>query len=44
MENTILILALSVVRSVIKNPSKKAKLRKVLLQIRDVIDAAFGGE
>lgn len=41
MDNTILILALSIVRAAVKNPKKKAKLRRVLLQIRDAIDAAY---
>jgi hypothetical protein len=41
MESTILALALSIVRAVVKNPAKKAKLKSVLLKIRDAIDAAF---
>lgn len=44
MESTILTLALSVIRSVVKNAKKRAKLRDVMLQIRDAIDAAFGAE
>ena len=41
MEASILALALTVVRAVMKNPEKKAKLRAVLLKIRDAISAAF---
>jgi hypothetical protein len=44
MESTILTLALSIIRSVVKNPKKRARLRDVMLQIRDAIDAAFGAE
>lgn len=44
MESTILTLALSVIRSVVKNPKKRARLRERMLQIRDAIDAAFGAE
>lgn len=41
MESTILTLALSVIRAVVRNPRKKEKLRAVLLKLRDAIDAAF---
>lgn len=41
MEASILSLALIVVRAVIKNPAKKAKLRNVMLKIRDAITAAY---
>lgn len=41
MEGTILALALSLIRAVIKNPRKKEKLKKIMLEIRDAIDAAF---
>jgi hypothetical protein len=41
MEASILALALTVVRAVVKNPEKKAKLRSTLLKIRDAITAAF---
>lgn len=41
MESTILALALSIVKAVVKNPQKKAQLRSALLKIRDAIDAAF---
>lgn len=44
MESAILALALTVVRSVVKNPRKKAQLKKLLLQVRDAIDAAFGSD
>jgi len=42
MEASILTIALTVIRAVIKNPEKKAKLRSILLKIRDAITAAFG--
>jgi len=38
---TILALALSVVRLAVKNPDKKKKLKGVMLNLRDAIDAAF---
>ena len=41
MEVTILALALSIIRAVVKNPVKKEKLKSVLLNLRDAIDAAF---
>jgi hypothetical protein len=41
MEATILSLALAIVRSVVKNPDKKRKLRAAMLKIRDAIIAAF---
>ena len=41
METTILTLALTVIRSVVKNPQKKAKLRAILLKVRDAIDAVY---
>jgi hypothetical protein len=41
MESTILTLALSVIRSVVKNPAKKARLKAAMLKLRDAIDAAF---
>lgn len=44
MESTILALALSVIRAVVKNPAKKEKLKTVLLKLRDAIDAAFAGD
>lgn len=44
MENTILTLALTVIRAVVKNPQKKQKLRAVLLKLRDAIEAAFAEE
>jgi hypothetical protein len=44
MEATIIALALSLIRSVIKNPTKKAKLRALMLKLRDAIDAAYGVE
>lgn len=44
MESTILALALSVIRAVVKNPAKKARLKSVLLKLRDAIDAAYANE
>ena len=44
MESTILALALSVIRAVVKNPAKKARLKSVLLKLRDAIDSAYAGE
>lgn len=41
MEHAVLTLALSVIRAVIKNPQKRAKLRSLMLKLRDAIDAAF---
>jgi len=41
MEASILALALTVIRAVVKNPEKKTKLRSALLKIRDAITAAF---
>lgn len=44
METSILALALAVIRSVVKNPTKKAKLKSILLKLRDAIDAAYADE
>lgn len=44
MEETILALALSIIRAVVKNPKKKARLRSAMLKIRDAITAAFPEE
>ncbi len=44
MESTILVLALGLIRAVVKNPRKKEKLKKIMLEIRDAIDAAFAGD
>ncbi len=41
MEATILTLALTIIREVVKNPRKKARLRSLMLKIRDAINAAF---
>ena len=41
MEASILALALTVVRAVVKNPEKKSKLRTTLLKIRDAITIAY---
>lgn len=41
MEATILTLALTIIRGVVKNPAKKAKLKAVMVKLRDAIDAAF---
>ena len=43
METTILTLALTIIREVVKNPKKKARLKNLLLKLRDAIDAAFAG-
>lgn len=44
METTIISLALAVIKTVVKNPAKKSKLKKALLALRDAIDAAYAGE
>jgi hypothetical protein len=44
METTILTLALSLIRSVVKNPKKKAQLRTIMLKVRDAITAAYEGD
>ena len=44
MEATILTLALTVVRAVVKNPKKRDQLRSVLLKIRDAISAVYPDE
>ncbi len=44
MESTILALALSVIRAVIKNPQKKEQMKSIMLKLRDAIDAAFGAD
>ena len=44
MESTILTLALTLIRSVVKNPKKKAQLRSLMLKLRDAIDAAYASE
>jgi len=44
MEATIIALALTVIRAVVKNPAKKANLKKALLAVRDAISAAFPEE
>jgi hypothetical protein len=44
METAVLTLALTVIKAVIKNPQKKAKLRSLMLKLRDAIDAAYGAE
>jgi hypothetical protein len=44
MDSMIISLALTVIRSVIKNPGKRAKLKSVLLNIRDAINAAYPEE
>jgi hypothetical protein len=41
MDSFILTLALAVLKSVVKNPEKKVKLRSVLLQVRDAITTVF---
>jgi hypothetical protein len=41
MEATIFALAVTLLRQVIKNPAKKAKLKSLLLKLRDAIDAAY---
>lgn len=44
MESTIISLVLVVIKEVVKNPAKKAKLKKALLAVRNAIDAAYAGE
>jgi hypothetical protein len=44
MEATIITLALTLIRSVVRNPKKKAQLRSLMLKLRDAIDAAYGSE
>lgn len=41
MESIILTLAVSLVRAAVKNPKKKARLKEVLMQLRNAIDAAY---
>ena len=44
MESTILTLALTIIRAVVKNPQKKARLKALLLKLRDAIDAAYAAD
>mgnify|MGYP001583111333 CR=1 FL=1 len=44
MESVIIGLVLSIVKAAIKNPAKKAALKKKLLAVRDAIDAAYAGD
>lgn len=44
MDVTILTLALSLVRAAVKNPKKKARLKDLLMKLRDAIDAAYADE
>ncbi len=44
MEESIMLMALTIIKAVIKNPKKKAALKKRLLQIRDAISGAFPSE
>ncbi len=44
METTAIALLLAVLRSVVKNPKKKAALKKRLMAVRDAIDAAYADE
>jgi len=44
MDSLIISLALSVIRAVVKNPAKRAKLKSVLISLRDAINAAYPGE
>jgi hypothetical protein len=41
MESTILTLAISIIRAVVKNPKKKAQLRSLMMKLRDAIDTAY---
>ena len=43
MEPAFLALAFTVIRAVVKNPAKKARLKAALLKLRDAIDAAYAG-
>jgi hypothetical protein len=44
MESTILTLALTVIKAVIKNPAKKARLKSILGKIKDAIETAFADD
>jgi hypothetical protein len=44
MEATIITLALTVLRQIVKNPAKKARLKAALVKLRDAISAAFPDE
>lgn len=44
MEDMILNFALTVVKSVVKNPKKRAALKRQLLRIRDAISMAYPDE
>jgi hypothetical protein len=44
MDATIIALVMTIVKGIIKNPAKKAKLKKALLAVRDAIDAAYSDE
>ncbi len=34
----------SVLKQVVKNPAKKAELKKAMLKLRDTINIAYGGD
>lgn len=44
MEGVVIALVVTLVKGLIKNPQKKGKLKKVLLTLRDAIDAVYAGE
>jgi len=44
MEEYLVNMALAIIFSTIKNPAKKAKLKKALLKMRDAIEQLYPGE
>jgi hypothetical protein len=44
MEEMIIGMAVSIVLSTIKNPAKKAQLKKAMLKIRNQINLAYAGD
>lgn len=44
METTIIALAMTIIKAAVKNPQKKAKLKKALLALAAAISAAYSDE
>lgn len=44
METTIIALAMTIIKGLVKNPAKKTKLKKVLIGLADAIYAVYVGE
>lgn len=44
MEELIIQMAITIVLSTIKNPAKKAQLKKAMLKIRNTINASYSGD